>query len=278
MLEYPEANVIAKQIETTLIGKMVIDVVVNKSPHKFAWFNGDPNSYRAMMINRRITDARSYGGMVEISFGDILLVCGDGTRITWFPSGQPVPEKHQLLLSFDDGSSLACGVQMYGGMWAFPKGTFDNPYYLGAKKAVPLTDSAFTIDMFKQKIKGNDHLSLKAFLATNQRFVGLGNGILQDILWDSGLHPKTTIGSLDEAQVILLHRSIVTKSLEMIKLGGRDTETDLFGNKGGYRTVLCSKTLDDPCPRCLGKIQKEAYLGGSIYFCPTCQPYVKKAT
>ncbi|MFA6873005.1 MAG: zinc finger domain-containing protein, partial [Bacteroidaceae bacterium] len=26
-----------------------------------------------------------------------------------------------------------------------------------------------------------------------------------------------------------------------------------------------------PCPRCGNQIRKEAYMGGSIYYCPTCQ-------
>lgn|GEM_PF-2077218 len=30
----------------------------------------------------------------------------------------------------------------------------------------------------------------KAFLATEQRIPGLGNGVLQDILWTARIHPK----------------------------------------------------------------------------------------
>lgn len=26
-----------------------------------------------------------------------------------------------------------------------------------------------------------------------------------------------------------------------------------------------------PCPRCRAPIEKASYLGGAIYFCPTCQ-------
>jgi formamidopyrimidine-DNA glycosylase len=54
--------------------------------------------------------------------------------------------------------------------------------------------------------------------------------------------------------------------------GGRDTERTLFGKPGGYRTALSSKTLPHPCPACGGRLKREAYLGGNIYFCPECQP------
>jgi formamidopyrimidine-DNA glycosylase len=58
----------------------------------------------------------------------------------------------------------------------------------------------------------------------------------------------------------------------MVSQGGRDTETDLFGQPGGYQTVLSKNTVDKPCPVCAALIKKEAYLGGSIYYCPGCQP------
>ncbi len=53
--------------------------------------------------------------------------------------------------------------------------------------------------------------------------------------------------------------------------GGRDTEKDLFGQAGGYRTLLCANTLLEGCPQCGSELRKEAYMGGSIYFCPQCQ-------
>jgi formamidopyrimidine-DNA glycosylase len=58
----------------------------------------------------------------------------------------------------------------------------------------------------------------------------------------------------------------------MTDLGGRDTEKDMFGHMGGYKTILSKNTLKNPCPNCGNEIVKEAYLGGAVYFCPTCQP------
>ena len=52
---------------------------------------------------------------------------------------------------------------------------------------------------------------------------------------------------------------------------GRDTEKDLFGQPGVYKTKLSKKTLGKPCEICGSVITKSSYLGGSIYFCPECQ-------
>ena len=66
--------------------------------------------------------------------------------------------------------------------------------------------------------------------------------------------------------------NIIKETLEnMISEGGRDTEKDLLGNPGGYHCILSKNTCHELCPRCGGKIIKEAYLGGSIYYCRDCQ-------
>jgi formamidopyrimidine-DNA glycosylase len=57
----------------------------------------------------------------------------------------------------------------------------------------------------------------------------------------------------------------------MTEQGGRDTERDLFGCFGGYKTILSKNTVDTPCLVCGTVIKKEPFMGGSIYYCPGCQ-------
>lgn len=57
----------------------------------------------------------------------------------------------------------------------------------------------------------------------------------------------------------------------MIDLSGRDTEKDFLGNKGNYITKMSKTGIKNPCEKCDGNIKKEAYLGGSIYYCENCQ-------
>jgi len=57
----------------------------------------------------------------------------------------------------------------------------------------------------------------------------------------------------------------------MYALGGRDTEKNLFGNTGSYKTKMSKNTAGKSCFACGTTIVKEAYMGGSIYYCPKCQ-------
>ena len=58
---------------------------------------------------------------------------------------------------------------------------------------------------------------------------------------------------------------------KMVKLGGRDCERDIFNNYGRYPRIMHSKSVGTPCPVCTTSIKKQQYLGGAIYFCPSCQ-------
>ena len=82
-------------------------------------------------------------------------------------------------------SMLVASVQMYGGMGAFLAGENDNPYYLIAQQKPSPLEEEFDADYFKRLISGRgiEKLSAKGFLATEQRIPGLGNGVLQDILY-----------------------------------------------------------------------------------------------
>ena len=155
----------------------------------------------------------------------------------------------------------------------FVKGEFDNTYYIQSKEKPSPLSNEFTQEYFAGLISDpkNEKLSLKAFLATEQRIPGLGNGVLQDILFNAGLHPKRKKSTLSDFQKSELFHSIKVTLDKMTSLGGRDTEKDLYGQPGGYKTILSKNTIKNPCPVCGDTIIKQPYLGGAIYFCTTCQ-------
>jgi formamidopyrimidine-DNA glycosylase len=275
MLELPEATVVSDQINKIIHDKRILNVAVNHSPHKFAWFYGDPQNYHKLLTEKVVEGATACGGMVEISAGDARILLGDGVGLRYYAPGEKLPEKHQLQIEFDDFSSLVGSVQMYGGLWAFPEGQFENPYYqLAKQKFSPLTgqfDETYFCSLRENEKPKLKSLSAKAFLATEQRIPGLGNGVLQDILWTARIHPKRKMISLSEEELHNMFKAIKSVLSEMTANGGRDTERDLYGCPGGYQTILSKNTVDKPCPVCGTIIKKEAFLGGSIYYCGGCQ-------
>lgn len=269
MIEIPESKALAEQVKKALIGKRVKKIYTPTSTHKFCFFNGLPESYNGILKGASITSAHGHGTFLDLNFEDVTLTINDGTNMRYVKNPLEMPKKYQLLIEFDDASALVFNVAMYGGILLF-KGSFDNVYYQGSLNSISPLCERFDDKYFDNLINGcKKNLSAKAFLATEQRIPGLGNGSLQDILLTCGIHPKRKMITLTDYEKGELFYSVKAVLADMSTKGGRDTERDLFGNFGGYKTMLSKNNR--LCALCGDKIIKENYLGGSIYYCPTCQ-------
>ncbi len=264
MIELPEAVNIASQLNDTIYEKRIAHVTAAHTPHRLAWYYGEPPKYSDLLVGKTIGKSNPFGSMVEIKVESANILFGEGVGVRFHDKNTAHPAKHQLLIEFDDRSVLSASVQMYGGLGAFLDGKLDNPYYKVAKEKPSPLSPMFDKVHFDSIIREDavQKLSLKALLATEQRIPGLGNGILQDILFNAKMHPK---------KKELLFNSVKTTITAMAAQGGRDTELDLFGNPGGYKTILCKNTVNKPCPVCGTMIKKEAYMGGTVYYCEKCQ-------
>ncbi|WP_051684920.1 formamidopyrimidine-DNA glycosylase [Clostridium sp. KNHs205] len=272
MLEIPESTTLARQLNETVQGKVIKYVEANKSPHKFAWYFGDPGEYDTLLGGKKLGLAIARGGMVEVQAEDCRLLFGDGAALKYFEDADKAPNKNQLYIEFTDRTALIATIQMYGGLWAYKEGQNDNPYYIGScEKPSPLSDE-FTYEYFRALYtEALEKKSVKAFLATEQRIPGIGNGVIQDLLYQAGIHPKSKMNTLTETDIEKLYHTTRKVLTEMIEGGGRDTEKDLFGNPGGYITYMSKNSYGEPCIKCGYQIRKENFLGGTIYFCEHCQ-------
>jgi len=272
MLEMPEAQTNARQVRETLVGKTVTRAEAASSPHGFAWYFGEPALYGELLDGKKITGAEAFGGRPEIHVEDMRVAFGDGVNVRYYAAGAKLPAKHQLLLELNDGGAICCTVQMYGGLWAFPDGMNNDFYYtVGKQKPSPLSDefdAAYFAALLTDDAK---KLSAKAFLATEQRIPGLGNGVLQDILWSAKIHPKRKTSSLSDGEFETMFITVKRLLAGMTDKGGRDTEKDLFGAPGGFITTMSRKNEGMPCPVCGDLIKRMAYMGGNVYVCEGCQ-------
>lgn len=144
--------------------------------------------------------------------------------------------------NIDDDSFLVFTVAMYGGINAF-RDKLDNPYYLGALSKPSPLDDRFDSAYFDRLVTGaKPNLSAKAFLATEQRIPGLGNGVLQDILFNARIHPKRKMAALGGRGLDALFGAVKSTLAEMAAAGGPG-----YG-KGSFRqspagTRLCSRKI-----------------------------------
>lgn len=272
MIEIPEAATLSRQMAEALAGRSVCGVTAGATPHRFAWFYSDREELEAFAVGRRVSGGKAVAGFARLDLGDRSFLFSEGMRVLLHREGEPRPAKHQLLVEFDDGSALSSSAQMYGGVGLVNPETFDNPFFRhSAEKPSPLGDD-FTWEYFLAIAEAaTPSLSAKGLLATEQRIPGLGNGALQDILFRARVHPKRKVQTMAEAELRAIYDAVKDRLRLMTAAGGRDTELDLFGNPGGYTTLMSRGTVGKPCPECGTPVEKLAYMGGSVYVCPGCQ-------
>ena len=70
---------------------------------------------------------------------------------------------------------------MYGGI-ILHRGEYDNEYYQKSREALSPFSGEFRAYYDKRMAQSKQTLSAKAFLATEQRFPGIGNGVLLSLI------------------------------------------------------------------------------------------------
>lgn len=276
MIELPEAVTIAGQITRELKGKRIKVASRGNSPHKFAFYSGEPEEYESILPGKTIGEARDRGTAILVPTEPEYLVIlgGGGERILFHPNADTLPKKHHFMLQFTDDTYLSVSIQGWGSAQLTHESELGTRLFCGGGGPSPLSDE-FTEEYFLGlfgELKEGDPSSVKYFSISKPGVLGIGNGCLQDILFRAGLHPRKRAVETSIEDRRAFYRAIRETTREVTDLGGRDCERDLYNRPGGYQRILHSKVVGQPCPECGVPIDKISYLGGASYFCPRCQP------
>jgi formamidopyrimidine-DNA glycosylase len=285
MIELPEAIAFSKQINETLMGKVIKSAIRGQNPHKFMFpmegskqvgseFSNEDFSH--IISGKTIGKSWHNGNIIIMEIGvDYVLSLGcGGEKILYHTQSKTIPKKHQLLLEFLDNTFFTVTISGWGEIRLLKKVDLDKHPHIGYDRVDPLSKE-FTFAKFENFIKRLSPTkkgSAKKFFITEPGLRGIGNGVIQDIFWNAKINPKREMSSLNKNEQKQLYDTTRKELMNMADLGGREIEKDLFNRPGGYKCVMHNKSNGKPCPICKTPIIKQQYLGGSVYFCPSCQP------
>lgn len=278
MFEMPEASTIAQQMDQSLTGKIIKQFERGNKTHKFLWLNRPDEEYQSILPGLNVIGTSSFGRSIYLHLGDYMLWWSDtGGKLLYHGPGDKLPKNYHLCLKFEDGSSLTFSMQMWGGVKLLDNSKFGKKPF--DETGVEHLSPEFTLERFNYMLDEYPERTskgIKGFLVatgyvTPNHIAGLGNAIIQDILFHAKINPKRKIMIITHNERENLFVAINTTVNEAIKLGGRYDEVDLFGRKGDYIRLMDSKTKDTPCINCNTDIIKFSYLGGACYVCPKCQ-------
>jgi formamidopyrimidine-DNA glycosylase len=81
MIELPEAFNLSNQLNDTVSGKRIAEVTGAHTPHKLAWYYGDPSAYSDLLVGKTVDVASPFGSMVEMKAEDANILFGEGVNI-----------------------------------------------------------------------------------------------------------------------------------------------------------------------------------------------------
>jgi formamidopyrimidine-DNA glycosylase len=114
----------------------------------------------------------------------------------------------------------------------------------------------------------------KVFLMDKSALDALGNAYADEVLFEAGIHPKTMVKALDDADLDRLHDAIVS----VLSAARKEIATRKPATDEKLRDFLKVRNRHgEPCPRCGGKIRRAGVHGHDAFFCPTCQPETRKS-
>ena len=115
---------------------------------------------------------------------------------------------------------------------------------------------------------------MKPLLMDQSFIAGLGNIYVDEVLWQTGIHPSSSASQIGKEKAYSLCCGIINILKKAIALNGTTIINFSYGQNsmGNYKEKLkiFGKT-DQPCPTCGSPIQKIKVAQRGTHFCPKCQ-------
>jgi formamidopyrimidine-DNA glycosylase len=166
-----------------------------------------------------------------------------------YASNREVPVWHRFRVRFADGGHLS----------------LRDPRRLGAVEFDPDEDrlgvDAFAVTAARlRSTLGSRRAPLKAALLDQAGIAGLGNLLVDEILWRAGLDPSRPAGTLDRAEQARLARAI-------------GTTLRVLGRRGGSHTgdLMPARQPGGACPRDGAPLRRGTVGGRTTFWCPVHQ-------
>lgn len=276
MPELPEVETVRRTLEPLINGKTIKNVTV--------WYPkiivGDANEFADKLKNNKIITVDRYGKYLLIRLSDNLTLVShlrmEG-KYRLVDSKAPKQKHEHVQFEFSDGSALRYDdVRKFGRMHLVETGT--EKVVTGIRHLGPEPNSSeFTINYFVNALTKKKK-NIKNTLLDQTIVCGLGNIYVDEVLWQSEIHPLSSAQKIPRKQVQILHDNINQIIKRAIDLKGTSVHTflDAAGDSGKYQNELnVYGRVGEPCIRCNTRLEKIKVGGRGTTFCSHCQMVYK---
>ncbi|WPP48581.1 Fpg/Nei family DNA glycosylase [Catalinimonas niigatensis] len=212
MPELPEVATYQTYFHHTALHKKVTDVVVEDDRVLLLPTETLREELKGQTFES--TDRIGKHLFVQLSGGKYLSIhFGMTGRLKYFKDKEDAPRFTKVLFSLDDGFHLAFSCPRILGRIGITSDLAE----FGKKKKLGEDALKISRENFVKKLSGKKGL-IKPLLMNQATVAGLGNWIVDDMLYQAGIHPETTAAQLTEEDIMRLYEKmhyIIKIAIEM---------------------------------------------------------------
>lgn len=273
MPELPEVETVRRGLMRLVQGRKIESV-------ELLWpktIEGDTTKILEQLVNKTIEDIDRRGKFL------LFRLSGEDTLVSHLrmegkyntvPRGT-TPEKHVCVIFHLDADTdlWYLDTRKFGRMQFVPTG-LENQLVPGIKKMGPEpTDETLTV-AYMQEIMQKSRKIIKPFLLDQSNLAGLGNIYVDEVLWQSQIHPEQPVNLVTLAEIKRLRINIINEIARAIEHHGTTVHsyTNAFGEAGAFQNELQAYgRVGEPCLRCGQPMVKIKVAQRGTTYCPNCQ-------
>ena len=276
MPEMPEVETVRRTLLPLIKGKTIKEVTV--------WYpkiiTGDAKEFKQQLVGKKITTIDRYAKYLLIRLSGNLTVVShlrmEGKyRLVKINTKKDKHDHVQIV--FSDNSALRYNdVRKFGRMQLIKTGTEKEKTGISKLGAEP-NSATFTVSYLQNGL-ARKKKNIKNTLLDQSVVAGLGNIYVDEVLWETKIHPLSQANTIPAERVAQLHDNI--NSLIELAIAERGTTIhtylDANGKTGGFQKMLqVYGHKGEPCVRCGTPLEKIKVNGRGTTFCPKCQVIYK---
>jgi formamidopyrimidine-DNA glycosylase len=257
--ELPDIEIFKRYIDATSLHQKISNIEVRNERVLGAV---SARKLQSTLKGHTFESTRRHGKNLFVELDDggwMLMHFGMTGSLAYFENPDDEPPHSRLLFAFENGYHLAFDdARMFGKV-----DLIGEPEDYVQERELGPDPLELDATSFRERLRGTKG-GIKATLMNQKMLAGIGNLYSDEILFQSRIHPQTSVAQLDDPTLQNLHK-------ETLRVLNKAIDQEAYPQELPDSFLLSHRQEGASCPRGNGQIQKLQAAGRTAYFCPDCQ-------
>ncbi len=269
MPELPEVEVTRQGIAPHLLNQTISAIIVRNA--SLRWPVPDELQLAVGLSITQVSRRAKYL-LLTTALGQIVVHLGMSGSLRVVDSGTPAAKHDHVDLCLANGRCIRYNDPRRFGSWLWQGVQLAPLSVLEGLGPEPLSEAFNGNYLYQQSRKRKQ--AIKTFIMDNRVVVGVGNIYANEALFNAGIRPAITAGTLSRARLMKLVDAIKAVLQAAIEQGGTTLKdfTNSDGKPGYFAQQLnVYGRAGEGCFRCGSEVQHQVLGQRASFFCPRCQ-------